>query len=55
VEALGRYQPYHVARADMLQRLGDQFSADAAYLLALDLTENESERSFIELRLTETS
>ncbi len=54
-EMLGRYQPYHVARADMLRRSGDRAAAHAAYRIAWDLTDNESERRFIESRLAETA
>ena len=54
-KSLGRYQPYHVARADMLRRTGDRSSAHAAYQFALDLTDNSSERKFLEDRLAETA
>ena len=53
-DKLDRYQPYHVARADMQRRAGDRASAHASYHLALELTDNESERHFIESRLAET-
>ena len=54
-ETLGRYQPYHVARADILRRAGDSAAAHAAYRLARQLTDNESERDFLETRLAETA
>jgi RNA polymerase sigma-70 factor (ECF subfamily) len=54
IETLDRYQPYHVARADMLRRSGDRTAAHAAYRLAWQLTDNERERSFLETRLAET-
>jgi RNA polymerase sigma-70 factor (ECF subfamily) len=53
-ETLGRYQPYHVARADILRRAGDMAAAHAAYRQALHLTDNESERAFLENRIAET-
>ena len=53
-ETLDRYQPYHVARADILRRSGDRVSAHAAYRLAWRMTDNESERKFLETRLAET-
>ncbi len=51
-EALLDYQPYHVARADMLQRSGDAQQADAAYRTAIKLTENEKEKAHLEARRT---
>ncbi|MEM8687158.1 MAG: RNA polymerase sigma factor [Pseudomonadota bacterium] len=48
--ALERYQPYHVARADMLARSGDLALADEAYQTAIALTENERERAHLEHR-----
>ena len=53
-ETLDRYQPYHVARADILRRPGDRAAAHAAYRLAWQLTDNERERAFLETRLAET-
>ncbi len=49
-EALVDYQPYHVARADMLQRSGQIQLADTAYRTAINLTENEKEKAHLELR-----
>jgi len=54
-ETLARYQPYHVARADILRRAGDKAAAHAAYRVAVHLTDNESERVFLETRLAETA
>ncbi|MEM1201199.1 MAG: DUF6596 domain-containing protein, partial [Pseudomonadota bacterium] len=48
--ALERYQPYHVARADMLARNGDPVSADRVYQMAIALTENQRERAHLEHR-----
>ena len=53
-ETLGRYQPYHVARADMLRRAGDMASAHVAYRIAWELTDNEIERNFLRNRMDET-
>lgn len=44
---LSAYAPYHLARADMLRRLGQAGSAREAYRLALGLTQNQVERDFI--------
>ncbi|MEE2969499.1 MAG: hypothetical protein VX741_05135 [Pseudomonadota bacterium] len=54
-EMLGSYMPYHLSRADMLRRTGDRASAHAAYLLARKLTDNDSERNFLDTRIAETS
>ena len=53
LNALVSYQPYHVARADMLKRSGDIKSAAKAYAKAIDLTENDVERSHLKARLSE--
>lgn len=53
-ETLDRYQPYHVARADMLRRAGDMGPAHAAYRIARQLTDNEIERKFLADRMAET-
>ncbi|MBP7691351.1 MAG: RNA polymerase sigma factor [Anaerolineales bacterium] len=50
-DSLETYQPYHAARADLLQRAGRQAEARWAYARALDLTGNEVERRFIQQRL----
>lgn len=45
--ALGGYQPYHAARADLLARAGDAVGAAAAYERAIAFTDNEVERAFL--------
>jgi RNA polymerase sigma-70 factor (ECF subfamily) len=49
------YHLLHSARADFLRRLGDTAGAAEAYRRALALTANESERRFLERRLSELS
>jgi RNA polymerase sigma-70 factor (ECF subfamily) len=49
-DELDGYHPYHVARANLLGRLGDRRAA-AAYRRALELTDNGVERRHIEERL----
>jgi RNA polymerase sigma-70 factor, ECF subfamily len=46
-DALSAFAPFHLARADMLQRTNQAELARAAYQCALDLTMNTVERSFI--------
>jgi RNA polymerase sigma-70 factor (ECF subfamily) len=46
-DELSGYAPYHLARADMLRRLGQRPEARAAYEAALALTHNQVEREFI--------
>ena len=53
-ETLGRYQPYHVARADMFRRAGDMQAAHEAYRFAWEITDNEIERNFLRNRMDET-
>jgi RNA polymerase sigma-70 factor (ECF subfamily) len=53
LESIGRdsmeqYAPYHLARADMLRRLGRRSEARACYERALPFTQNEQVRRFIE-------
>ena len=48
---LGSYHPFHVARADLLRRLGRTADATAAYAAALTLTSNPAERAFLERRM----
>jgi RNA polymerase sigma-70 factor (ECF subfamily) len=50
---LGSYHPFHVARADLLRRLGRTADAAAAYAAALALTSNPAERAFLERRKQE--
>ena len=47
---LDSYVPFHVARADLLKQLGRADDAAAAYDRAIELTENETERAFLEAR-----
>jgi RNA polymerase sigma-70 factor (ECF subfamily) len=47
---LGSYHPYHVARADLLRRLGRTADALLAYDAALALTANPAEREFLDRR-----
>ena len=44
---LDGYAPFHLARADMLLRLGKPDEASEAYTQALNLTHNQIERDFI--------
>jgi RNA polymerase sigma-70 factor (ECF subfamily) len=55
LEGLAGYQPYHVARADLLRRLGEDGASAAEYRTALALTSNEPERRFLVRRLNEVS
>jgi RNA polymerase sigma-70 factor, ECF subfamily len=52
---LARYAPFHVARADLLRRLGQHAEAADAYGEALALTGNEAERAFLERRRAQES
>ncbi len=45
---LDTYVPFHVVRADLLEQLGRTAEAISAYDRAIDLTENETERAFLE-------
>ena len=51
--ALGQFRYAHAARADLLRRLGRREEARAAYVSALELTQQAAERRFIEGRLRE--
>jgi RNA polymerase sigma-70 factor (ECF subfamily) len=51
VETLERYAPFHMARADMLRRLGRHAEARACYGRAMPFAQNEQVRRFIERRL----
>ena len=51
IAGLDGYQPMHVARADLLSRLGRDEEAAEAYRAALALTGNPLQRGFIEGRL----
>jgi RNA polymerase sigma-70 factor (ECF subfamily) len=50
--ALSSYQPWHATRADLLRRLGRREEAKAAYHVAISLTDNEAERTWLEDRLS---
>jgi len=54
-EKLGRYQPFHAAKADMLRRAGDQPGARESYKEAIRLSDNEVESQFLKDRLAEIS
>ena len=47
---LGAYRPFHVVRAGLLARLGDEAAAADAYDAALALSENAAERAFLQRR-----
>ncbi|HZR38953.1 MAG TPA: RNA polymerase sigma factor [Ktedonobacteraceae bacterium] len=49
------YHLFHAARADLLRRAGKLEEASVAYTCALDLCQNEVERSFLKRRLAEVS
>lgn len=51
--SLQRYHLAHAARADLCRRLGRKAEARTAYRRALDLTQQEPERRFLERRLAE--
>ncbi len=48
------YQPFHAAKADFLRRLGRSAEARSAYARAIVLSGNDSERAFLEGRMTST-
>jgi len=52
---LADYHLWHATRADLLRRLGRRDEAAAAYQKALELTQNEAERRFLQRRLKELS
>jgi RNA polymerase sigma-70 factor (ECF subfamily) len=45
---LDEYQPFHVARSEMLRELGADAESELALKRALELTSNEAERRFLE-------
>jgi RNA polymerase sigma-70 factor, ECF subfamily len=55
IEGLERYAPFHVSRADLLQRLGRDGEAADAYRSGLDLSTNPVQRAFLEKRIEELS
>lgn len=52
---LEEYHLLHATRADLLRRLGRNEESTASYKRALELVTNDSERRFLERRLTEVS
>jgi RNA polymerase sigma-70 factor (ECF subfamily) len=48
---LGDYHLLHAARADLFRRTGETGAAATAYRRALELTENDAERRYLEARL----
>ncbi|KSU80031.1 MULTISPECIES: RNA polymerase sigma factor [Rhodococcus] len=52
---LADYHPYHLARAELLARLGRTDAAASAYRQALKLVGTEPERAYLERRLGEIS
>jgi RNA polymerase sigma-70 factor (ECF subfamily) len=55
IQGLNRYAPFHVSRADLLQRLGRDAEAVAAYRAGLELSTNPVQRAFLEKRIDELS
>jgi RNA polymerase sigma-70 factor (ECF subfamily) len=58
IDASGDLEGYHLlysARADLLRRMGAREESAKAYLKALDLVTNDSERRFLERRLHEVT
>jgi RNA polymerase sigma-70 factor (ECF subfamily) len=53
--ALADYQPAHSARAELCRRLGLTAQARGSYARALELTQQEPQRRFLERRLRELS
>jgi RNA polymerase sigma-70 factor (ECF subfamily) len=53
--ALDDYHLFHATRADLLRRLGSREEAAANYRRALELVTNDSERRYLERRLSEVS
>jgi RNA polymerase sigma-70 factor (ECF subfamily) len=47
---LERYQPLHATRAELLARSGDLVAATAAYRIAIELSQNPSERTALQAR-----
>lgn len=48
------YQPFHAAKADFLRRVGRGAEARSAYARAIVLSGNDSERAFLDGRMTST-
>jgi RNA polymerase sigma-70 factor (ECF subfamily) len=49
---LGNYQPFHAAKADILQRSGRTVEARASYGRAIELSQNNAEKLFLERKLS---
>ena len=52
-KALSSYYLFHASRADLLRRSGKMREARDAYALAIELCQNEIERSFLQQRLSD--
>lgn len=52
--ALGNYQPFHAARADLLRRSKNVEEARGAYALAISLSKNPTEKRFLQRWLEQT-
>jgi RNA polymerase sigma-70 factor, ECF subfamily len=52
-EALDDYHPFHVARAELLRRLGRTDEADRAYLAAIRRTQNAAEQRYLRSRMVQ--
>ena len=48
---LSEYQPFYAAQADFLRRLGRKVESNLAYNRAIALSNNDSEREFLALRI----
>ena len=55
IEGLQRYAPFHVSRADLLERMGRSEEAAEAYRAGLELSANPVQRAFLEKRIEELS
>jgi RNA polymerase sigma-70 factor (ECF subfamily) len=53
IEGLERYAPFHVSRADLLERLGRDAEAVEAYRRGLELSSNPIQRAHLERRIEE--
>lgn len=53
--ALADYGPFHAARAEFLQRAGNSWAAQEAFLTAIDLAETPQDRAVLAQRLAEIS
>jgi RNA polymerase sigma-70 factor (ECF subfamily) len=52
---LERYHLWHSTRAELLHQLGRDEEATSAYARALELAPSETERTFLETRLSTTA